>query len=325
MRSRPLVIAHRGASAYLPEHTLEGKALAFAMGADYLEQDVVATRDDELIVLHDIHLDDVTDVGTQFADRARSDGHFYARDFTLEEIRTLTVSERLSADGQGAHYPGRFPPRCGRFRVPTLSEEIDFIQGLVRSTGRPVGIYPEIKRPAWHRDEGIELGDALIECLARHGYDSDEAAVYVQCFDFEETRRLARELGTPLPLVQLLGENDWGESGSDYDYLKTPSGLAAIAEVASGIGPWIGQILTSIDAGPGTSPSSLVADAHAAGLTVHPYTFRADDLPAGFESLEQLLDWALREAGIDGFFHRLPGSMAHASSMHWRTDFVTRF
>ena len=134
------IIAHRGASGYLPEHTLEAKALAYAMGADYLEQDVVATRDGQLIVLHDIHVDRVSDVAERFPDRHRSDGRYYVRDFDLPELRTLNVHERRDEDGKTAVFPRRFPTNSGRFSIATLGEEIEMIQGLNRSTGRAVGI-----------------------------------------------------------------------------------------------------------------------------------------------------------------------------------------
>ena len=274
------------------------------MGADYLEQDVVATADDALIVLHDIHLEDVTDVGDRFPARARDDGHFYARDFALAELRELRVYERTAEGTTSARYPGRFPPRTGRFRIPTLDEELEFVAGLQESTGRVVGVYPEIKRPAWHRAEGIELGDRVVNCLHRHGYERPDSPCFVQCFDFDETRRL--HTLTELPLIQLLAENAWNESATDYDYLKTADGLTEIATVAAGIGPWIGQLLSRPDAGPADEPTGLVARAHAAGLAVHPYTFRADDLPPGFDSLESLLDWALRRAHVDGFFTDFP-------------------
>ena len=139
------VIAHRGASGYLPEHTLPAKALAHAMGADFLEQDVVASRDGELIVLHDIHLDRVTDVAKRFPARARKDGRFYALDFDLAELRQLRVHERVAADGKPV-YPGRFPVTAGRFALHTFDEELAFIRGLNETTGRNAGVYPEIKK-----------------------------------------------------------------------------------------------------------------------------------------------------------------------------------
>lgn len=301
--ARPIVIAHRGASAYLPEHTLAAKALAFGMGADYLEQDIVASADDELIVLHDIHLDRVTDAGERYPGRARPDGRYYARDFTLAELRTLTVTERLNAAGDAAHYPRRFPAFRGRFGLVTLAEELAFIAGLERASGRRVGIYPEIKRPAWHRGEGIELGDEVLSMLQRHGFTEADSPCYVQCFDFAETVRLRRERGCRLRLIQLVGENGWDEAPTDFDWLQTAAGLREVAAVADGIGPWLGQVLPGA---PDAAPLPLTAAAHAAGLLVHPYTFRADDLPPGFVSLEQALDYALTAARVDGFFTDFP-------------------
>ena len=132
---RPLLIAHRGASGYLPEHTLAAKQLAHEMGADYLEQDVVASRDDELIVVHDIHLDRVTDVADRFPGRERGDGRFYVRDFDLAELQTLSVWERMQADGSPV-YTNRYPPKSGEFRLNTLAEEFEFIHKLNAKSGR---------------------------------------------------------------------------------------------------------------------------------------------------------------------------------------------
>jgi glycerophosphoryl diester phosphodiesterase len=302
---RPAVIAHRGASGYLPEHTLEAKALAYGLGADYLEQDLVATKDDRLLVLHDIHLDRVTDVAARFPDRARADGRWYARDFTLAEIRGLGVTERLDEQGRDAVYPGRFPARSGSFRVNTLAEEIALVRGLNASTGRRVGIYPELKRPAWHREEGADLAALLLAALADAGVTPESLPVFIQCFDAAELRRLRQEFATGFPLVQLIGENDWGESDTDYDSLRTPAGLAALAATADAIGPWVGQLYI-VGEGGRPRPTSLAADAHDAGLVVHPYTFRADDLAAGFDDFEAMLRWFVRELEIDGLFTDFP-------------------
>ncbi|WP_405220528.1 glycerophosphodiester phosphodiesterase [Lentisalinibacter sediminis] len=306
---RPVVIAHRGASGYLPEHTLEAKALAYGLGADYLEQDLVASKDDALLVLHDIHLDRVTDVAERFPDRARADGRWYARDLTLAEIRTLRVTERLDREGRQANYPLRFPARSGNFRINTLAEEIALVRGLNASTGRRVGIYPEIKRPAWHRAEGVDLSALLLAALAEAGVTSRSDAVYIQCFDADELRRLRDEFVTDFRLVQLIGENDWGESDTDYDALKTPEGLTALAATADAIGPWVGQLYT-LDGRGRPRPGRLAADAHAAGLAVHPYTFRADDLAAGFRDLEEMLRWFVAEPGVDGVFTDFPDRAA---------------
>ena len=292
MKARPIVIAHRGASGYLPEHTLAGKALAFGMGADYLEQDVVATRDHELLVFHDLTLEQMSDVQARFPGRARADGHFYCIDFSLEEIRTLTVGERRAPQGRGLRYPGRFPDGAGRFGIPTLEEEIRFIQGLMRSTGRSVGIYPEIKNPAWHREQGVEVGPMLLEILARHGYTSADHAAFVQCFEAAELQRIRHELRCPLRLVQLIDSSAGELSATD---------LAQIAGYADAIGPSISLIYRGMS-GSKAMLTSLVSEAHAAGLKVHPYTFRKDDLPAGIADFDTLLDLFLMQIGVDGLF-----------------------
>ena len=138
-------IAHRGASGYLPEHTLQAAAYAHALGADYIEQDVVLSKDSVPVVLHDIYLNSVTDVKKKFSNRKREDGNWYVTDFTLSELKELNVNERLHSNGMEAVYPNRFPISKGNFQVSTLSDHIELIQGLNVSTKRNVGIYPEIK------------------------------------------------------------------------------------------------------------------------------------------------------------------------------------
>jgi len=300
-RFGPLVIAHRGASGYLPEHTLPAKALAYGLGADFIEQDVVASRDNQLIVLHDIHLDRVTDVAERFPDRARADGRWYVRDFDLAELRTLIVRERRNEEGAAA-FPGRFPAQLGRFGIATLGDEIEMIQGLNKATGRNVGIYPEIKRPAWHHGEGVDLAGEMLEVLGHYGYWHRADAAYVQCFDAAETRRLRDELASELRLVQLVAENDWGESATDYDAMKSRDGIAAVAEYADGLGPWLGQIYT-VDGDDGLPQTTgLVELAHEHGLTVHPFTFRADALGPGFDSYASMVRWFAETLVIDGLF-----------------------
>lgn len=297
-----LIIAHRGACGYLPEHTLEAKAFAYALGADYIEQDVVATRDDALIVLHDIHLEQVTNVAERFPERKRQDGRFYARDFDLAEIRLLNVWERRQEDGKTAVFPKRFPTGLGNFRVPTLAEEIALVQGLNQSTGRNTGIYPEIKSPAWHRQEGVDLSALVLRELSESGYTNRDDKVFLQCFDAAEVRRIREELGCELKMVQLLGENAWGESDTDYETLKTADGLARLAETVEGVGPWIGQLIRMADIDGHPVSTGFVSAAHAAGLQVHPYTFRADELAPGFETLEEMIRWFVDELKIDGLF-----------------------
>lgn len=302
--TRPLVIAHRGASGYLPEHTLAAKTLAFEMGADFLEQDIVASRDDELIVLHDVLLDRVSDVALRFPGRHRDDGRYYVRDFDLDEIRSLRAWERMRADGS-AVYPGRYPAQRGDFRINTLAEELALVQRLNADHDRSVGVYPEVKRPAWHKQEGIDIAPLLLGTLADFGYEEHPDLVYVQCFDDAEIRRLRNELNCPFKLVQLIGENTWHEAETDYNAMRTDAGLREIADSADAIGPHIGHLFTQ---GADSVPVStgLVAMAHDAGLAVHPYTFRADELPAGFSSFEDLVSFCVIELGIDGLFTDFP-------------------
>ena len=302
---RPVVIAHRGASGHAPEHTLAAKALAYTMRADYLEQDIVATADDALVVLHDIHLDRVTDVAAYFPERCRKDGRYYARDFTLGEIKTLRVHERTDAQGRPV-YAGRFRSSDEVFRVQTLAEELAFIARLVETHGRPVGVYPEIKRPAWHREQGVDITPLVLDVLSDFGYCRHSDAVYLQCFDAAELRRIRHELDCPLKLVQLIGENSWGEAPTDFNALRSKRGLRTLARTVDAIGPWVNRLYRLRSRDGNLTPSGLVARAHGAGLAVHPYTFRADDLPQGFATFESLLTYCTRQLSVDGLFTDFP-------------------
>lgn len=300
---RPVIIAHRGASGHLPEHTLQAKALAFAMGADYLEQDIVATRDDRLVVLHDIHLEGVTDVELKYPDRARDDGRFYARDFDLAEIETLQVHERTDTLGHQV-FPERRRFEGAEFRVPSLARELELIAVLRDTTGREVGIYPEIKSPAWHRAEGVDVTKLVLDTLQHYGYSGHADPCYLQCFDENEVRRIRHELDTELKLVQLIGEDGWDPEPTDFESMRTAEGIGKLAATVDGIGPWVNQ-LYNIENGQVTD-SGLVALAHAEGLVVHPYTFRSDALPEGFENIEALFEFTIRQLAIDGFFTDFP-------------------
>ena len=301
----PLIIAHRGASGYLPEHTLEAKTLAFEMGADYLEQDIVASRDDELLVLHDIHLDRVSDVALKFPERRRPDGRYYVRDFDLAEIRTLNAWERMAADGTPV-YPGRYPAQSGNFRFNTLDEELELVGRLNREHGRSVGVYPEIKRPAWHKAQGVDIAPLLLQILADHGYQQPSDPVFVQCFDDVEVERLRNELECPFRLVQLIGENSWFEAATNYKALRTPEGLRRVAEYADAVGPHVSQLvdLEGVDGVPVVA--ELATLARDAGLLIHPYTFRVDDLPPGFSSFDDLVKFFVDDVRVDGLFTDFP-------------------
>lgn len=307
----PLIIAHRGASGYLPEHTLEAKAMAYGMGADYIEQDLVLSRDGVPVVLHDIHLDTVTDVAARFPSRARDDGRYYAVDFDLAEIQSLRVSERFDRETGEAVYPKRFPVGKGSFRVPTLAEEIELIHGLNRSTGRTVGIYPEIKSPAWHRQHGFDISRIVLKTLADYGYTQRSDPIFLQCFDAAETRRLRVELGTDLRLIQLIGANNWNESDTDYEQLATREGLDTVAEYADGVGPWIPYIISGFNADGQPQFTEFMKHARLAGLMVHPFTLRADALPEGVRSYDQLFDLLVNGARVDGLFTDFPDLKGH--------------
>lgn len=304
LNARPLVIAHRGASGYLPEHTLESAAYAHALGADYIEQDVVLTKDDVLVVIHDIHLETTTDVASRFAGRQRADGRFYAIDFTWAELVTLRVRERVNARTGEPVFPQRFPSSPssgGGFRLCTLDEQVTLIQGLNRSTGRTAGIYVEFKQPAWHAREAKDLGAALHAALTRLGYTRSSDPVFVQCFDRDALRRWRTEFKSDLKLIQLIGESASDEDGS-YEDMVTPAGLADLATFAQGIGPALVRVVAGADAAGQPRFTELVREAHRVGLAVHPYTFRKDSLPPGVPDLNTLLRIFIHGAGVDGLF-----------------------
>ena len=304
--NRVITIAHRGASGYLPEHTLASKAMAHAMGADYIEQDVVLTQDNVPVVLHDIRLESVTNVVDIFPTRAREDGSYYVVDFLLDEIKQLKVQERTDPETNRAVFGGRFPIAQSSFHVPTLAEEIELIQGLNRSTGKTVGIYPEIKSPAWYHDQGYDVSRAVLSVLDYFGYRSSDDPIYVQCFDAVETRRLRTELKTELRLIQLIGENKWKESDTDYDALRTTEGMADLAKFVQGIGPRWDHVIPETDLRGAPVVTPLVHCAHAYGLEVHPYTFRIDSLPEFATSFEKLLGMFIHAANVDGLFTDFP-------------------
>lgn len=297
----PLIIAHRGASAYLPEHTLEAKALAIGLGADCVEQDIVMTKDDVPIVNHDIFMEDVSNIAAQFPGRARPDGHYYAIDFTISQLKTLTRHERVHDDGTLV-FTTRFPLTASRFAIVTLAEEIEFVLGLNRSMGKNVGLYTEVKFPAWHRAQGKDISRVVLETLARYGYRSRSDNAYFQCFDALELQRVRSELHSDLKLIQLIGENAWHESSSDYEAMRTEAGIANVAGYADGIGPEITQVLHWPAAGGAAVDTGLTARAHAHQLKVHPYTLRVDQLPPHAPDAIAVLDALFKLAQVDGVF-----------------------
>ncbi len=304
--AQPIVIAHRGASGYLPEHTLAAKAYAHAAGADFLEQDVVLTRDDVPIVLHDIHLDTVSDVAKKFPARQRQDGRFYAIDFTWDEVQQLNASERFNAKTGQAVFPTRFPVGQSTFAIPSLEQELTFIAGLNASTGRQAGIYPEIKQPAFHRQAGKDISRIVLKMIENTGWTKNKNLIYIQCFEAEETRRLRVELGCTLPLIQLLDGDPWDDLVKPGRVADLEQELQKVREYADGIGPSLSQLLLARDPDGFLRTSPLVEAAHKLQLKVHPWTIRRDALPKEVDSVQALHEVLFQQLGVDGAFSDFP-------------------
>lgn len=334
-RAAPLVIGHRGAPGYLPDHTLEGYALAIALGADFVDVDLVATKDGHLVVRHEPNLVATTNVASlpEFADRRRKaviDGAleegFFASDFTLAEIRTLRAVQPL---------PDRDPRFDGRFAVPTLDEVIALVKRKADEAGRTVGIYPETKHPTYHQSIGLALEDRLVAALARAGWNRRDAPVFIQSFETASLRYLRAR--TRVRLVQLVDANgvrpdgtldlsppsgrpfDWTASGRPglFSDLVTPAGLAEVARYADGIAPWKAYLQSW--AGPTLlPPTSVVADAHRAGLVVHPFTFRSEParMPPPFAGNAVREYLRFYELGVDGVFSDFTDTAVAARAMH---------
>jgi glycerophosphoryl diester phosphodiesterase len=294
--NRPQVIAHRGASGYLPENSLAAMTLAHRQGADWLELDVVLTRDGEVLVLHDVELDCVTDVAARYPNRARADGRFYALDFTLAEIRELRSVIRQDHRTGVPSYPGRFPTPPEPQPLVTLAELVRHVQELNRAADCDVGLCVELKQPVYHRRAGHDLTVKTVEVLRRHELAAPGARCMLLSFEPSVLRRARHELGWGASVLQLTGPVEWGEENFDYAALLTPAGLADIATYADWLGPHLPQVLRL---GPGLPPTGLAANAQAAGLRVAPYTFQHEGLPAGL-TLPSLLDCALGPLALDG-------------------------
>ncbi|CAB5706151.1 Glycerophosphoryl diester phosphodiesterase precursor [Delftia tsuruhatensis] len=327
---RPALIAHRGASALRPEHTLEAYREAIRAGADFIEPDLVITRDGVLVARHENAIailaadGSVKEATTDVADRpefaARKatktiDGQaitgWFTEDFTLAELKTLRARERIPALRPAN---ARFNDR---FEVPTLQEVIDLAKSESARTGRTVGIYPETKHPTYFQSIGLPLEPALLKVLADNGWNHAQAPVFVQSFEVENLRWIRAR--SSLRLVQLLAPRGKPHDsvarghGPGYADMATPAGLAGIARYANGIGPGKSMVIPLVQ-GANAAPTSLVADAHRAGLLVHPWTLRPENafLPQSLKSAP-VGDGARRgnaradmddflRAGIDGIF-----------------------
>lgn len=292
---KKVVVAHRGASGYLPEHTMEAKAMAYAMHPDYIEQDLVLSKDDVPVVIHDIYLDDVTNVHKIFPDRKRADNRYYVIDFTFDELQQLQVTERFDPKTGKQFYPKRFPKGKGNFKLHSLQQEIELIQGLNYSTGKDIGIYPEIKNPAFHHTNGKDIAKITLDILSKYGYNTKSDKCIFQCFDAKELERVRKELDSELFLVQLI------------EFEEETKRLAHFATYADGIGPWYKQIISKKVDGK-FAFTNLVERSHEYGLKVHPYTFRADQLDE-FSSFDEMMHVLLIDANVDGGFTDFPDKM----------------
>ncbi len=277
--AQPLVIAHRGAPGYLPEHTGEGYDMAIRMGADYIEPDLVFTKDGHLIARHDHYLSTTTNVADhpEFADRKTTkDGHegedWFSEDFTLAEIKTLRARQAFASRSHAAD---------GKFEILTFAEVIKLAHGRTTMSGSPVGIYPETKLPSYFSALGYDFETAVLGELAKHGWDTPGSPVFIQSFEDGILRSLRAK--TELPLIMLL------ESAEGVD-------MKDIATYANGVGP-SKALLANKDG----SSTGFIEAAHAAGLKVHPWTFRSDMLPEVFANAQAEFDFFF-DLGVDGVF-----------------------
>ena len=333
--STPLVIGHRGASGYLPEHTLQSYRLAIKLGADYIEPDVVATKDGHLIARHEPNITNTTDVRNhaEFAARRRTavvDGveetGWFASDFTLGEIKTLRAVQAFR------ERPQRFN---GRFKIPTLEEVIALAKRESRKRHRRIGIYPETKHPTYHKSIGLPLEGRLVSALRRAGWNRRGAPVFIQSFEQSNLKKLNRM--TPVRLVQLVDAfdvnpdgtlayappfdrpYDWTVSGDPkllartFGFFATDEGLAEVSTYADGIGPWKRYIVSTTGTGTDAErsllpPTDLIQRAHEHGLLVHTWTFRNEPFRLvsdyGGNPVNEYLQFY--ELGIDGVFSDFP-------------------
>lgn len=326
----PLVIAHRGASGYRPEHTLEAYQLAIEMGADYIEPDLVATRDGHLVARHEPDISQTTDVASrpEFAARKRTiviDGiettGWFTVDFTLAELRSLRAVQPRQ---------DRSKEFDGQFSIPTLEEIIALAQSESKARGRTIGIYPETKHPSWHCALGLSLEEPLLSALESAGWNHRDAPVFIQSFESGNLQWLRSR--TPVRLIQLVGGVGTNADGSvilppafeqpgctTYPIGHLPLSYASatafetIAAYADGIGPWK-RFLIGESAGRATQPTNFVELAHAAGLKVHPWTFRNEPmhLLADYAG-DPLAEYrAFIELGVDGLFSDFPDTARQA-------------
>ncbi len=313
----PIVIAHRGASGERPEHTIAGYRLAIDLGADYIEPDLVLTKDGVLVARHENEISETTDVAEhpEFAARKATkviDGQkvtgWFTEDFTLAELKTLRARERLPKL--------RSTEYDGEFEIPTFEEILALLAEVNKGRKTPVGVYPETKHPSYFVSIGLPHEAPLLAMLDRFGYRGRTAPVYIQSFEVGNLMDLRAK--SDLPLIQLM-DAEGGPAdrpGNSYAAMTSPAGLKMVAAYADGIGPNKAMVIPRAALGRLGKPTTLVSDAHAAGLRVHPWTFRRENYflplgdkgsinPAGHGDLAGEIR-AYLDTGIDGLFSDNP-------------------
>jgi glycerophosphoryl diester phosphodiesterase len=317
----PVVIGHRGAAGYRPEHTLSSYELAARMGADFIEPDLVSTKDHVLVARHENEIGGTTDVAghPEFAGRRATkviDGiavtGWFTEDFTLAELKTLRAKERLPAVRQeNTMYDGRF-------EIPTFAEVLALRERLSNELHRVIGVYPETKHPTYFRSIGLDLETPLVRQIRGAGLDRANAPIFIQSFELTNLVDLRQHFGVSAPLVFLTSASgapyDLASKGDPTTYadLTTAAGLRSLSGIINGIGPDKNQVIPRNLNGTLGQPTTLVTDAHAAGLRVHPYTFRAENtfLPLDYRvgtdvtAYGRAIDEQVRflRTGIDGLF-----------------------
>ena len=233
-----------------------------------------------------------------FPNKKRADGKYYVIDFTFEELQRLNVCERFNSETKQAVFINRFPLKKSKFKLHSLQDEIELIQGLNKSTGKNIGIYPEIKEPTFHKNEGFDISQIVLDVLSNYGYKTKNDNCILQCFESSELKRIRFELNSKLFLVQLI------------EFEEDENRIEEFSTYADGIGPWYQQIIKGKDNNNKWIISNLVNKAHENNLKVHAYTFRADKLE-GFTTFNELLKVALYDANVDGVFTDFPDKVVN--------------